>query len=1466
VAPNLPRGSIYNWTVRAFDAAGNATDWATPYWLTIDLPGLSVDKDAPGTLVRGAPFSYTLSIHNGGLVPATGVVVTDVVPSGVSYISGGSSFGGGNVTWTGVSVDPISTTQVSFVVSTCQTSADNLFYRVVASAQGISSTLGASLTKSLSDPTIEVDFTQSAQDIGTNQPVYFSAVVTTTGGPVVYGWSYGDGQTGSGSAVYHSYTSGGVLTITLRVSDSCGFTQAASHPITVHVPSVDLSKTAVGIAPAGAPLTYTLWITNTGLNDLSNVIVTDTLPSFITGGYAAPLVSTGTIGAGQVITWAIGDVASGAQFSMTLVAMVASPITNGIALTNSAWITSTEGAGDFSIASTVITSTPVLVIRKSAPTTTAPGSPLTYTIRYTNTGNGNATGVVLADALPMNISGGYASPTQSSGAIGAGQVITWSGLNVPGAGGVGSITLVVTVTRPTPNGTVLTNTATITSTDGANSATGPVTATVVSSPALAIRKTSTPTGNVSPGDWITYTLVVTNTGTEDTVNATITDTTPLSTTFIGAGFISPATGSFSNPGVGLTGTVVWQLTAPITTPGGSAAVIFTVRVNSPLNNRTLITNTGYSATAVDAPTPAIGSPVTHTVVALPNLAITKVASSAAPANMPLTYTLRYTNSGNGNAFGVVITDRLPLSITGGYASPTQSSGAIGAGQVITWSNLSLPGDGGAGSITLVVTVARSLMTGTVLLNTAGITCSEGVSATTGSVAVTIYHGAPASLAIAPPGVTVQAGFTQTYRVTGTDAYNNLWDATREVTYTVSAGGTLGTPPGNNVLTATTPVGAHVITATALNGVSITTTVYVTVGTPVSLTIWPRNASATAGDWVNYTAILTDAYGNWKYDPVSTTFTSNGGGAWSGGYVFSATVAGTWVVTGTHAPGRVDTTTLTINPGPLAQLRLSTLVTQTAGEPFTLTITALDAFGNATPGSGVISLTDSTRTLTPVTWSSWSGSMMTPTLVITRALVGDPQDTLKGCQITATVAATPTIWRASNLFTVLPNVPANITLAVNPTAIPLAGTAHLTATAVDAYTNLVVNGTVVTFTTTAGALPNALMQYTTTTGAGVALALLSADCASQPVVVLTAQAGAVMTQTNASFVSPGVPYTVTLGLQSDTLPVGGVTTTLTSTVRDCSNNSVADATLVAFTIAPITATIAPSSTGTLGGQVAATLTSPIKAGRSVITATSGSAWARTVVTFTPLSPFTMTVWAAPSMVMPLSSTSVIANVTDLYSNGVADGTPVTFTAVLGTIMPVITTTVNGRVPVVFTAGDVEGTALVTATVRSDLWATTTISVSRNLKFIYLPLVLRNYSPPVPGKNLVVSNITTASNPANVRVEIKNMGDATVTEQFWVILYLDPTANITINKFWWEVGCPYYGGAAWKVTTPLASGQSLTLAPADATPPYQGFWPPSFNNGQRTIAAQVDGYSDSGTTGLVQETNEGDNILVKIFTVP
>jgi hypothetical protein len=224
-------------------------------------------------------------------------------------------------------------------------------------------------------------------------------------------------------------------------------------------------------------------------------------------------------------------------------------------------------------------------------------------------------------------------------------------------------------------------------------------------------------------------------------------------------------------------------------------------------------------------------------------------------------------------------------------------------------------------------------------------------------------------------------------------------------------------------------------------------------------------------------------------------------------------------------------------------------------------------------------------------------------------------------------------------------------------------------------------------------------------------------------------------------------------------------------------------------------------------------------------------------------------------MPLSSTSVIANVTDQYSNGVADGTPVTFTAVLGTIMPAITTTVNGRAPVVFTAGNVEGTAIVTATVRSDLWATTTISVTRNLKYIYLPVVLRNYSPPVQGKNLIVSAIVPSSDPMAVKVVIKNAGTAAVTDEIGVSLYVDPpdSSQIQVNRPWYWIGCTY--GMIWTVSPPIQPGETLTLtvSQADHRTGYYS-WPP--NSGLHSLWALVDAWGADGI-GLVQETNENDN---------
>jgi hypothetical protein len=544
------------------------------------------------------------------------------------------------------------------------------------------------------------------------------------------------------------------------------------------------------------------------------------------------------------------------------------------------------------------------------------------------------------------------------------------------------------------------------------------------------------------------------------------------------------------------------------------------------------------------------------------------------------------------------------------------------------------------------------------------------------------------------------------------------------------------------------------------------------------------------------------------------------------------------------------------PAAFAQLRLGTVTTRTAGVGFTLVVTASDQYGNVVPNfNGVISLTDSTKTLMPATWSVWSSGVATPFITITRALAND--------RITATVSATPTIWITSNLFAVLPNVPASIALQVNPVAIPRGGTAQLTATVQDAYTNPVANGTPVVFTTTAGLLPSQQLTYTAATASGVARAVLTSTCTVQAV-TLSAQAGTAVTQTNANFAAPGVAAFVTLTLQSQVLPVGGTTTVLSTTVRDCANSPVTNTTSVAFQVAPISAAIAPNPALTLGGTATATLTSPTVAGSSIITASSGSVRNSQLITFTPLSPYTVTVSPSRSVITPTESTNVNVQVTDRYGNAVANGTPVTFTWTLGTLWPSVVSISNGWASTVFTANGTEGSAVITATAGLGAHGVTTITVSLGRTLIYLPLVLRDYRS---GKNLVVSAINSSTNPANVSVVVRNTGDVAVTEAFWVILYLDPTSQVQINKFWWDVGCPLVGGAAWQVTTPVAPGQSMTLLPANATPPYQGYWPASFTAGQHRLWAQVDAYATSGTTGLVQETNESDNIAGPVtFNVP
>lgn len=233
-------------------------DEARPRAVTWDIgfdevyePIFAISKQASGSLIAGLPLTYTLSVVNSGPGAGTGIVIDDVVPAGANYLWGGS-YAGGVVNWTVPNIPANGgSAQVTFGVSTCQTSLMNQSYRVVTSTEGAASGWGPLLTTNLSPPTIDAGFSHWPATVEVSESVNFIDASTTNGSPLVtWSWDFGDGSGAIGTSVVHSYSVTGSYTVTLVVSDACGFagqivkgqavlvTEAGSLPARYYLPFI----------------------------------------------------------------------------------------------------------------------------------------------------------------------------------------------------------------------------------------------------------------------------------------------------------------------------------------------------------------------------------------------------------------------------------------------------------------------------------------------------------------------------------------------------------------------------------------------------------------------------------------------------------------------------------------------------------------------------------------------------------------------------------------------------------------------------------------------------------------------------------------------------------------------------------------------------------------------------------------------------------------------------------------------------------------------------------------------------------------------------------------------------------------------------------------------------------------------------------------------------------------------------
>ncbi len=480
-------------------------------------------------------------------------------------------------------------------------------------------------------------------------------------------------------------------------------------------PLIDLAidKTANLItAIAGAPLTYTLSVTNNGPETASNVVVSDPLPNGVT--FVSVATSQGTASeAGGTITANLGTLASNANATITVVISVPPNATGP--LVNNASVTGDGQERDLTnnqdqLTTEVDRQTDLRIVKTDTPDPVIAGDQLTYTLTVTNDGPSLATNVTVSDTLPGDVN--FVSVDSSQGAANqAGGVISGNlGDLAPGASA--TVTVIVGV----PAGSTVTtvqNTATVTGAEtdpNPNNNSSTATTDVNRNVDVRITKADSP-DPVSVGGTLTYTLSVTNDGPSVATNVVVSDTLPAGLTFNSVDS-TIGTGSFAGGVVTVNvGTLQVAQAATIT-------LIVGVNANAPAT----ITNTATVTVAENDTNPGNNTATTTTATQqLIDLVITKVDTvDPVIAGQDVIYTLTVTNNGPSNATGVTVVDALPNSLTFVSATPSQGSATNTGNNVnVALGNLA---NGASATVTIRATVNPDA-TGTIS-NTATVSGNE----------------------------------------------------------------------------------------------------------------------------------------------------------------------------------------------------------------------------------------------------------------------------------------------------------------------------------------------------------------------------------------------------------------------------------------------------------------------------------------------------------------------------------------------------------------------------------------------------------------------------------------------------------------------------------------------------------------------------------------------------------------------
>ena len=483
-----------------------------------------------------------------------------------------------------------------------------------------------------------------------------------------------------------------------------------SAAVDLFVPAADLALTALvnNASPdVGGTVVYTVVLTNAGPDAGTGLQVSAILPAGLAFQSASP-----SQGAYDNLngTWSPGELAAANTAVLTLLARIEAgnggrTLSVPFAVVAADQEDPATGNNSRNVAVTV-TSSDLGLVKTVDLVSPDEGATVTFRIVASNAGPSPATGVRVNDVLPAGL--GFASATPNVGTYDQATGI-WTIGNL-GSGASATLDLAAIV-APGTGGQVLTNTASIAGADqedpiaGNGSASAAVT---VSSTDLAVSK-DVDYRSPNVGDPVTFTVTLTNNGTNPATGVAVTDSLPAGLTF---GSVVADSGSYDQAsGLWTVGTLA----------GGAVATLqVTATVDAGTAGSTIVNRARVSASDLADPNPGNNTATADLTVASTDLQLAKVVDNLSPnEGETVNYTITVTNAGPNNAGAVEITDVLPAGLSFVSASPSAGSYDDGTG---LW-NLGALADGATASLILIATVDGGTA-GSVIANTAAVTGAD----------------------------------------------------------------------------------------------------------------------------------------------------------------------------------------------------------------------------------------------------------------------------------------------------------------------------------------------------------------------------------------------------------------------------------------------------------------------------------------------------------------------------------------------------------------------------------------------------------------------------------------------------------------------------------------------------------------------------------------------------------------------